>query len=228
MLRTSALPTLAVLLGTLLLPAASAAPSGDWAWPVAEAREILRPYEAPRTRYAAGHRGIDIRATGTVHAPEHGVVHFVGYVVNRPVVSIAHDRGLLSSFEPVMSTLAAGDVVRRGQQIGTLAEYAGGADDGSAHDAAADTAPAGHCSPGCLHVGVRHNGEYLSPLALFGDIPAAVLLPPRQDTSSANGGADGRLSPDPAVPRSGCPLTHPLRTPALPVRLPQARGCANR
>jgi murein DD-endopeptidase MepM/ murein hydrolase activator NlpD len=189
MSRAPTSPALAVLFCALLLmssPSAAASAGAlspvavrdadepaAWAWPVADARHILRPYVAPKTRYAAGHRGIDIRATGSVYAPADGVVHFVGQVVDRPVVSLAHDRGLLSSYEPVTSALPPGAVVRRGQEIGTVGEYTG----------RGDAATAGHCAPGCLHLGVRRNGEYLSPLALFGEIPAAILLPPRRGPS---------------------------------------------
>lgn len=131
-----------------------------WAWPVAAPHPIARTYLAPATPYGAGHRGIDIRSAGTeVRAPADGVVHFAGVVVDRPVLSIDHGGGVLSSYEPVETTLRRGDVVRRGQVIGTLL--------------------AGHCASGtCLHFGVRVNGEYVSPLLFLGGQPRAVLLPP--------------------------------------------------
>jgi murein DD-endopeptidase MepM/ murein hydrolase activator NlpD len=164
MSRASAFRSLAVLLIALAAPAAPAAEPADgyWAWPVADARAILRTYQAPATRYGAGHRGVDIRATGDVRAPDNAVVRFAGVVVNRPVVSLTHGNGLVSSFEPVASTLTSGEAVTRGEIIGTVAEYTVSA----------------HCEAQCLHIGVRRGDEYLSPLALFGEIPAAVLLPP--------------------------------------------------
>ncbi|MDP9027834.1 MAG: peptidoglycan DD-metalloendopeptidase family protein [Actinomycetota bacterium] len=132
---------------------------GSWSWPVVGPHPIARPYLAPPTPYAAGHRGIDIRAeAGTsVIAPDDGVVHFVGVVVDRPVVSIAHDRGVLSSFEPVSSALSAGDPVTRGEVIGTLLP--------------------GHCTSPCLHLGARIDGAYVNPLLFLGGVPWSVLLP---------------------------------------------------
>jgi murein DD-endopeptidase MepM/ murein hydrolase activator NlpD len=122
---------------------------------------LVRPYIAPPTPYAAGHRGIDIGATGgaQVLAPDDGVVHFAGVVVDRPVLSIRHSGGMLSSFEPVSSVLEAGDRVHRGDVVGVLQP--------------------GHCSEPCLHFGVRLHGEYLSPLNYLGGIPHSVLLPTR-------------------------------------------------
>lgn len=134
-----------------------------WEWPIGPPRTIVREFEAPPTPYAAGHRGIDLRAPGgtEVLAPEDGAVHFAGVVVDRPVLSLRHADGLLSSFEPVTTELAKGDTVRAGEVIGTVAD-------------------GGHCAGGCLHVGARLNGtEYVSPLLFLGGVPRAVLLPTR-------------------------------------------------
>ena len=136
-------------------------PAGRWSWPVAAPHPIARPYVAPATEYGAGHRGVDIRAPAgsVVRAPADGVVHFAGFVVDRPVLSINHSDGVLSSFEPVEASVAAGDHVRRGDVIGVLL--------------------AGHCSSTCLHLGARIHGEYVNPLIFLGDVPRAVLLPVR-------------------------------------------------
>jgi murein DD-endopeptidase MepM/ murein hydrolase activator NlpD len=136
-------------------------PSERWLWPVDEPRAIVRPYVAPATPWGSGHRGIDIEAASTlVYAPADGVIHFAGLVVDRPVLSISHAGGVLSSFEPVTTTLAAGDVVRRGDVIGTLEP--------------------GHCRVVlCLHLGARIGGEYVSPLLFLGGVPRSVLLPTR-------------------------------------------------
>ena len=46
------------------------------------------------------------------------------------------------------------------------------------HGAVIGTAGAGgHCSGSCVHVGVRVDGQYVSPLLFFGGVPPAVLLP---------------------------------------------------
>lgn len=142
--------------------AGSAAPSaaGSWGWPVAAPHPVVRPFIAPATPYSAGHRGIDIRSSGhEVFAPAAGVVSFAGVVVNRPVLSIRHPGGVVSSYEPVQSTLSPGDAVGRGQPVGMLLP--------------------GHCSSLCLHFGVRVDGLYVSPLTLLGGIPRSILLPTR-------------------------------------------------
>ena len=159
MRRTLALA--ALLLPVLLVPThASAAAAGSWAWPVAAPHPVVRPFIAPATPYSPGHRGIDIAAPGgTVRAPTAGVVHFAGVVVDRPVLSIRHPGGLLSSYEPVVATVTEGQSVKRGEVIGTVIP--------------------GHCGLTCLHFGVRLDGEYVNPLAYLGGIPRAILLPTR-------------------------------------------------
>ena len=134
--------------------------AGSWAWPLAAPHPVVRQFIAPATAYSAGHRGIDIRSpSADVFAPADGVVSFAGVVVDRPVLSIRHDDGVVSSYEPVETTLSAGDAVSRGQLVGTLLP--------------------GHCPGLCLHFGVRVGGQYVSPLEFLGGIPWSVLLPTR-------------------------------------------------
>jgi murein DD-endopeptidase MepM/ murein hydrolase activator NlpD len=160
----------ASLVTGLLLGAAPAGPAAGapvamrspaWSWPVAPPHIVARPYLAPPGPYGAGHRGIDIRAPAgaPVHAPADGVVHFAGVVVDRPVLSIDHGGGVLSSFEPVESTLRAGDVVHRGDVVGVLL--------------------AGHCVAPCLHLGERLDGAYVNPLLALGGLEHSVLYPAR-------------------------------------------------
>ncbi len=145
----------------LLVVALGTAPPPTWAWPVEGPRVIARPYLAPATPYGPGHRGIDVEVTTDVLlAPADGVVHFAGTVVDRGVLSIRHDGGIISSYEPVETDLVEGDRVRRGEQIGTIRS--------------------GHCPlVRCVHIGVRIAGEYVSPLLLFGGLPRSVLYPTR-------------------------------------------------
>jgi len=130
-----------------------------WAWPVPAPHVLARPYVAPATPYASGHRGIDIRATAgiEVRAPAAGVVHFAGFVVDRPVISIRHAGGVISSFEPVEPAVATGDRVARGDVVGILLP--------------------GHCSTPCLHLGARIDGEYVNPLLFLGGLERAILYP---------------------------------------------------
>ncbi|PPL16524.1 hypothetical protein GY24_12555 [Microterricola pindariensis] len=169
------IPLLAALaLGAGAAPSAPppAAPAGSgpvnptarelarWDWPLGLPHIVVRGFQAPATRYAAGHRGIDLEAAvGTaVFAPAAGSVSFAGVVVDRPVLAIRHDGELVSSYEALESDLAAGDTVAAGQRIGVIAA-------------------GGHCDGGCLHFGVRLRGSYVSPMLLLGGMQRAVLLP---------------------------------------------------
>jgi murein DD-endopeptidase MepM/ murein hydrolase activator NlpD len=137
-----------------------------WQWPVRPAA-VTRGFEAPPTLYAPGHRGIDLAAAAgaPVTAPADGTVRFVGAVAGRPVVTLDHGGGVLSTYEPVAAnvsttspTLLVGATVRAGEPIGVVAT-------------------GGHCEARCLHVGVRIDGAYVSPLLFFDRVPRAVLLP---------------------------------------------------
>ncbi|MCU1477654.1 MAG: peptidase [Subtercola sp.] len=142
--------------GDALMTAASA----RGVWPVGPGHTVLRPFEAPVTRYSAGHRGVDIAADvgQPVLATAAGVVSFAGVVVDRPLISIVQSDGYVSTVEPVRPSVAAGTPVAAGQIIGTVAAWS-------------------HCDQPCVHLGVRLNGEYVSPLLLLGAVPRAVLLP---------------------------------------------------
>lgn len=145
--------------------ATESAPSGDpssasWTWPVEGAREVTEPFRAPSHEYGPGHRGIDIAAPvgSRVNAPTDGVVAFRGVVVDRPLLTIDHGEGVVTTFEPMSSTLTPGSVVSAGDQIGTVAT-------------------GGHSPAGDLHLGVRWNDVYINPLLMFGEVPRAILLP---------------------------------------------------
>ncbi|MDR6875892.1 murein hydrolase activator EnvC family protein [Microbacterium barkeri] len=131
----------------------------QWVWPVSQDVRIVRPFEAPPHRYGPGHRGIDLAADAApLRAPASGVIAFAGVVVDRPLLTIDHGDGLVTTLEPATTELAVGDAVSRGQEIGALAS-------------------GGHAAPGAVHFGVRLHGEYINPLLLLGGVPRAVLLP---------------------------------------------------
>ena len=131
-----------------------------WRWPVPGARSVIEPFRAPAHDYGAGHRGMDVAAGAgaEVRAPAAGVVAFRGVVVDRPLVTIDHGGGHVSTWEPVSSSLSPGDAISAGDLIGVVAV-------------------GGHTARGALHIGVRRRGEYINPLPLFGGIPRAILLP---------------------------------------------------
>jgi murein DD-endopeptidase MepM/ murein hydrolase activator NlpD len=135
-------------------------PAPAWEWPLSGTPPVLRHFDRPPERWMAGHRGVDLGAVdGTVDSPADGVVVFAGTVVDRPVLTIDHGDGLLSSFEPVTASLGKGESVRAGQAVGHIS-----------------TEP--HCPDLCVHWGVRKNGEYINPLPFVSDRRPSVLLPP--------------------------------------------------
>lgn len=130
-----------------------------WHWPVDPAR-IVSPYRAPAHRYAAGHRGIDLAASpgAVVSAPAAGTVAFAGDVAGRPLVTIDHGDGLVSTLEPVIARVPIGAHIRAGDAVGAAAT-------------------GGHARAGAVHFGVREDGEYINPMALLTGVPRAILLP---------------------------------------------------
>ena len=146
--------------GTDARPDSDGQGEGIWTWPVRPRPDVTHMFDLEH-RYSAGHRGIDLAVpAGTaVYAPDDGTVHFVGWVVDRPLLSVQHENGIRSTFEPVDAVVAEGDAVARGQLIGHVAES-------PTHEPA-----------GGLHLGARLGDDYLDPLALLGEVPRAILLP---------------------------------------------------
>lgn len=147
-----------------------------WAPPISGATEtdVLNPFIPPEMPWSSAHRGIDFRATAEqIVSPAAGEVTFVGTVVDRPVLTIRHPNGLLSSFEPVESDLQIGSTVARGDVIGTI------------------SSEARHCDVSCVHWGVRqpdawHIGStvrdlYIDPAILLGWAEPSILWPLRSD-----------------------------------------------
>lgn len=165
----AALTATAVLVGagTGAIPG-SAAPRAGHHWPLRPTPEVLRPFEQPAHRYAPGHRGADLAGTAgaSVYAVGDGTVVFAGMVAGRPVLSIDHRSGLRTTYEPVTATVAAGDAVRGGEQVGRL-----------------EPGHVGCGRPACLHLGLRDGKDYLDPLALLRSGP--VRLKPVGDGAAA-------------------------------------------
>lgn len=131
-----------------------------WEWPLAPLPRVVRPFDAPETRYAAGHRGIDLAGArgAAVLAVAAGTVTHSGTVAGRGTVTVRHRGGLASTYEPVEERVATGTTVAAGETLGTL---------GSSAHCPADT---------CLHLGARLGEEYLDPLLLL-TRARIVLLP---------------------------------------------------
>jgi murein DD-endopeptidase MepM/ murein hydrolase activator NlpD len=179
-----ALAGLVVVLGWLAVTVAgsAAAPqAADGAVtfrpPVPGPLHVLHPFVAPPQPWSAGHRGVDLAADAgaALVAPAGGVVTFAGEVVGRGVVTITHPGGLRSSLEPVVATVAVGDVVGAGDVVGSV----GGT---GSHCAAA----------ACVHWGVRRGTTYLDPLGTLGSPgPVVLLQDARVDTSTLSSTGTG-------------------------------------
>lgn len=140
-------------------PVATAFADGGYSAPLSPRPTVVTAYDEPAKRWQRGHRGVDLAAGPgqAVHAAGAGRVRFAGTVAGRPVVSVAHPDGVITTYEPVEARVAAGDHVARGETIGTVIS--------------------GH--PGCpvvvcLHWGARRGSgrgsEYLDPLGLLGAV----------------------------------------------------------
>lgn len=123
-----------------------------YAWPLRPPPPVRTPFSAPDNRFGPGHRGVDLSgAVGQpVLAARAGTVVFAGLVAGVGVVSVQHDDGLRTTYEPLVPAVAAGVPVATGAVLGTLL--------------------AGHrgCPTACLHWGVlRDRWDYLDPLVLL-------------------------------------------------------------
>jgi murein DD-endopeptidase MepM/ murein hydrolase activator NlpD len=127
---------------------------------VAAAR-VVRRFDPPPRPWLPGHRGVDLAAppAATVRAAGAGIVVYAGVLAGRGVVSVAHPDGLRTTYEPVTATVAVGDTVPAGGQLGTLEP---------GHPGCPEAA--------CLHWGLRRGDLYLDPLALLG-LGRVRLLP---------------------------------------------------
>ncbi|MGX5655595.1 M23 family metallopeptidase [Geodermatophilus nigrescens] len=170
------LPVLLLALAAVLTPASAVAEpaagraagavvgaGSPWVSPLGDPPAVTRPFEPPPTPYGPGHRGADLGGVpgDVVRAAGDGVVVFAGMVAGRPVVSVDHAGGLRTTYEPVATSVAAGQGVARGDPLGTLAP-----------------GHAGCPAAACLHWGLRRGEVYLDPLSLLRP-PRVRLLPLR-------------------------------------------------
>ncbi|WP_442902686.1 M23 family metallopeptidase [Gordonia sp. HS-NH1] len=151
----------AILLAALWFaaPVVTAASGEAYTVPLAPRPTVVTAYDEPEKRWQPGHRGVDLAAGPgqAVRAAGAGRVRFAGTVAGRPLVSVSHPDGVITTYEPVEAGVDAGDHVSRGEIIGTVI--------------------GGH--PGCpvlvcLHWGARRGSgrgaDYLDPLGLLGAV----------------------------------------------------------
>ncbi|MDD7943633.1 M23 family metallopeptidase [Microbacterium sp. NE2HP2] len=158
-LLAAALLIVSTFLPDAVAPGGEPRPSPGWTMPLRGAA-VARGFEAPAHEYAPGHRGVDLASGGEVEvvAPANGVIAFAGPVAGRPVVTIDHGDGVVTSLEPVDTALQTGTAVVQGELVGTVAS-------------------GGHTGDGTIHFGVRRNGEYINPLLMMGGLTRPILLP---------------------------------------------------
>jgi hypothetical protein len=137
-------------------PPAPAAEGPDRVWPVGVRPAVVRGWQAPPSKYAAGHRGVDLAAPdgAEVRAAAAGRVSFAGRVAGRGVLSITlaatGDPPLRTTYEPVRALVAKDEAVAAGQVVAVL------------------ESGAYHCpATSCLHWGLLRGEEYLDPLSLL-------------------------------------------------------------
>ena len=119
----------------------------------------------PRARMGGRQAGRHAWQTTLGRAMAAGRVTFAGLVAGIPVVSLTHAGGSRSTYEPVNATVAVGDQVVAGQQIGLVAEAGG------------------HCGgeAGCVHVGLRDSHGYRDPTPLLANALLKTLRHRRGD-----------------------------------------------
>jgi murein DD-endopeptidase MepM/ murein hydrolase activator NlpD len=129
-------------------------------WPLQPAPQVVRAFDPPDSKWGPGHRGVDLAGTvgQVVHTALAGRVTYAARLAGRGVVVVDHG-STRTTYEPVFASVHVGDVLARGQPIGSL-ELAGS-----------------HCFPqACLHWGWKRGEDYLDPVLLVGAGPI-VLLP---------------------------------------------------
>ena len=90
-------------------------------------------------------------------AVDAGIVTHSGSIAGRGTVTITHNSGLRSTYEPVRASVVVGDRVSAGEYLGVVAGVS-------------------HCGDSCLHLGAPRGKEYLDPRPLLRG-GRVILLP---------------------------------------------------
>ncbi|MBW3089104.1 M23 family metallopeptidase [Bifidobacterium sp. 82T24] len=100
---------------------------------------VTRSFDNPSQPWMPGHRGVDLSTVKNQRliAPEDGRIAFAGTVATKHVVTIEHDAGIITTYEPAVSDLPPGSAVVQGQRFATVR---GGSD---------------HCGESCVHWGMK-------------------------------------------------------------------------
>ncbi|HEX5096312.1 MAG TPA: peptidoglycan DD-metalloendopeptidase family protein, partial [Acidimicrobiia bacterium] len=159
---------LALVLVLLFLAPPPPAGAAETAWVKPVDGRVVRPFDPPKSRFGAGHLGVDFAAApGTpVRSAGPGTVTFAGTVAGALHVVVAHAGGLRTSYSFLATTS-----VRRGQEVraGAVVGTSGGT--GTNHDGAV------------VHLGLRAGETYVDPMQLFTavDLSEVVHLAPTSE-----------------------------------------------
>lgn len=137
--------------------------ASNWNEPVEETSTRWQSdFEAPKTEFGAGHRGVDIdlEIDSKIKAPASGTLYFKGLVVDREVVTIRTTDGYLASFEPACTDQKVGAEVKVGEEFAWHCEP----QEGYAY----------HCES-CVHFSARSEFGYISPDYLLGNLRPSYL-----------------------------------------------------
>lgn len=125
-------------------------PVGPWQWPLPGQPRVVKHFDPPDQAWLRGHRGIDLAGitTSPVLAVAVGTVTYSGSIAGVGIVSVTHESGIRSTYQPVTDRISTGEQVRGGDQLGLLGDF------GS------------HCLlRTCLHLGaVWGKRDYVDPL----------------------------------------------------------------
>ena len=175
-------------------------------WPFSGFPVVQRGFDPPALAWTSGHRGVDLAARPgqAVLAAAEGTVAFVGSIAGKPVISIDHG-SVRTTYEPVISTLHAGDRVALGQVIGQLGlngPGSGGLGSDGPGSGGPDFSGLGlskHCHD-CLHWGLREGKKYLDPLLLLGNRGGRLRLVAEAQRKIVKREADARAAAAPTPP----------------------------
>ncbi|MGV9184865.1 M23 family metallopeptidase [Arcanobacterium canis] len=119
--------------------------------PTGERPRVVLDYAPGEHNWDAGRRGVDLAVAkdSPVFASAAGRVIYAGMLVDRMVISIEHEGGLRTTYEPVDPIVSVGTTVTQGQQIGTVLTR---------------SCPGGNC----LHWGAKYGSkDYINPMLLL-------------------------------------------------------------
>lgn len=159
-----------VVMGAFLAPRAGGAEEPPIVWVPPVDGAVEREFRAGWGAYQrGGHAGLDygVSPGEEVRAAGRGRVTFTGRVAGATFVVVGHGDDLRTTYAPMATVdVRRGDVVERGQRLGTAA-----------------AAGLRHHDDGVVHFGLRRGDEALDPAQLFAplDLTRLVRLVPADD-----------------------------------------------